>query len=73
MTSTNRDITRTAVMEASVRQHCSTEAAWILCKAAAASRSDRLSDIRIRVALVFTPGGWDAFTAGVNDGEFKRP
>ncbi|MET9285557.1 MULTISPECIES: DUF397 domain-containing protein [Nocardia] len=24
-------------------------------------------------ALVFTPGEWDAFTAGVNDGEFKRP
>lgn len=23
-------------------------------------------------ALVFTPGDWDAFTAGVNDGEFKR-
>ncbi|MBF6337527.1 DUF397 domain-containing protein [Nocardia abscessus] len=22
-------------------------------------------------ALVFTPGGWDAFTAGVVDGEFK--
>ncbi|MBF6334786.1 DUF397 domain-containing protein [Nocardia abscessus] len=24
-------------------------------------------------ALVFTPGEWDAFTAGMNDGEFKRP
>ncbi|MGY1936835.1 MULTISPECIES: DUF397 domain-containing protein [Nocardia] len=24
-------------------------------------------------ALVFTPGEWDAFTAGVNDGEFTRP
>ncbi|MER7452730.1 DUF397 domain-containing protein [Nocardia beijingensis] len=24
-------------------------------------------------ALVFTPGEWDAFTAGVNDGEFERP
>jgi hypothetical protein len=24
-------------------------------------------------ALMFTPGEWDAFTAGVNDGEFKRP
>ncbi|MEV4124907.1 DUF397 domain-containing protein [Nocardia sp. NPDC049707] len=24
-------------------------------------------------ALVFTPGEWDAFTAGVNDGEFNRP
>ncbi|MEU1547527.1 DUF397 domain-containing protein [Nocardia sp. NPDC005745] len=24
-------------------------------------------------ALVFTPGEWDAFTAGVNNGEFKRP
>ncbi|MFI1918853.1 DUF397 domain-containing protein [Nocardia sp. NPDC020380] len=24
-------------------------------------------------ALVFTPGEWSAFTAGVNDGEFKRP
>ncbi|WP_433194272.1 DUF397 domain-containing protein [Nocardia sp. CA-107356] len=24
-------------------------------------------------ALVFTPGEWDAFTAGVADGEFKRP
>ncbi|MFI2281482.1 DUF397 domain-containing protein [Nocardia beijingensis] len=24
-------------------------------------------------ALVFAPGEWDAFTAGVNDGEFKRP
>ncbi|MFI6774149.1 DUF397 domain-containing protein [Nocardia sp. NPDC050412] len=24
-------------------------------------------------ALVFTPGEWDAFTAGVNDGEFDRP
>jgi hypothetical protein len=24
-------------------------------------------------ALVFTPGEWDAFTAGVVDGEFKRP
>ncbi|WP_181722356.1 DUF397 domain-containing protein [Nocardia gipuzkoensis] len=24
-------------------------------------------------ALVFTPGEWDAFTAGVNDGEFMRP
>ncbi|MGW4771133.1 DUF397 domain-containing protein [Nocardia sp. NPDC004278] len=24
-------------------------------------------------ALIFTPGEWDAFTAGVNDGEFERP
>ncbi|MFE7745857.1 DUF397 domain-containing protein [Nocardia sp. NPDC057455] len=24
-------------------------------------------------ALVFTPSEWDAFTAGVSDGEFKRP
>ncbi|WP_433680492.1 DUF397 domain-containing protein [Nocardia sp. CA-119907] len=24
-------------------------------------------------ALVFTPAEWDAFTAGVNDGEFDRP
>ncbi|WP_433603542.1 DUF397 domain-containing protein [Nocardia sp. CA-135953] len=24
-------------------------------------------------ALVFTPGEWDAFTSGVNDGEFERP
>ncbi|WP_433197803.1 DUF397 domain-containing protein [Nocardia sp. CA-107356] len=24
-------------------------------------------------ALVFTSGQWDAFTAGVNDGEFDRP
>ncbi|MFD0364049.1 DUF397 domain-containing protein [Nocardia sp. GCM10030253] len=24
-------------------------------------------------ALVFTPSEWDAFTAGVNDGEFNRP
>ncbi|WP_084509447.1 DUF397 domain-containing protein [Nocardia pseudovaccinii] len=24
-------------------------------------------------ALVFTPGEWDAFTAGVTDGEFDRP
>ncbi|KAA8885004.1 DUF397 domain-containing protein [Nocardia colli] len=24
-------------------------------------------------ALVFTPGEWDAFTAGVTDGEFNRP
>ncbi|WP_067904090.1 DUF397 domain-containing protein [Nocardia vaccinii] len=24
-------------------------------------------------ALVFTPGEWDAFTAGVHDGEFNRP
>ncbi|MFQ6327452.1 DUF397 domain-containing protein [Nocardia sp. CWNU-33] len=24
-------------------------------------------------ALVFTPGEWEAFTAGVNDGEFDRP
>nr|WP_231951914.1 DUF397 domain-containing protein [Nocardia terpenica] len=24
-------------------------------------------------ALVFTPGEWDAFTAGVKDGEFDRP
>ncbi|MFQ6325690.1 DUF397 domain-containing protein [Nocardia sp. CWNU-33] len=24
-------------------------------------------------ALIFTPGGWDAFTAGVRDGEFDRP
>ncbi|MFC9997949.1 DUF397 domain-containing protein [Nocardia sp. NPDC127526] len=24
-------------------------------------------------ALVFTPGEWSAFTAGVNDGEFARP
>ncbi len=24
-------------------------------------------------ALVFTPGEWDAFTAGVHAGEFKRP
>ena len=24
-------------------------------------------------ALVFTPGEWSAFTAGVNDGEFDRP
>jgi hypothetical protein len=23
-------------------------------------------------ALVFTPGEWDAFTVGVNDGEFDR-
>ncbi|MEV5834699.1 DUF397 domain-containing protein [Nocardia sp. NPDC052112] len=23
-------------------------------------------------ALVFTPGEWDAFTAGLNDGEFDR-
>ncbi|MBF6064190.1 DUF397 domain-containing protein [Nocardia terpenica] len=23
-------------------------------------------------ALVFTPGEWDAFTAGVKDGEFDR-
>ncbi|NNH72865.1 DUF397 domain-containing protein [Nocardia uniformis] len=24
-------------------------------------------------ALVFTPGEWDAFSAGVKDGEFDRP
>ncbi|MFQ6325689.1 DUF397 domain-containing protein [Nocardia sp. CWNU-33] len=24
-------------------------------------------------ALVFTPSEWDAFTAGVTDGEFNRP
>ncbi|GAB4583427.1 DUF397 domain-containing protein [Nocardia sp. IFM 10818] len=24
-------------------------------------------------ALVFTPGEWSAFTAGVSDGEFVRP
>ncbi|MEU0507041.1 DUF397 domain-containing protein [Nocardia sp. NPDC005998] len=24
-------------------------------------------------ALVFTPTEWDAFTAGVQDGEFNRP
>lgn len=24
-------------------------------------------------ALVFAPGEWDAFTAGVTDGEFNRP
>ncbi|MFQ6397166.1 DUF397 domain-containing protein [Nocardia sp. KC 131] len=24
-------------------------------------------------ALVFTPSEWDAFTGGVNDGEFDRP
>lgn len=24
-------------------------------------------------ALVFTPSEWDAFTAGVNEGEFNRP
>lgn len=24
-------------------------------------------------ALVVAPGEWDAFTAGVNDGEFERP
>ncbi|MGW4089721.1 DUF397 domain-containing protein [Nocardia sp. NPDC004750] len=24
-------------------------------------------------ALMFTPGEWDAFTAGVTDGEFERP
>ncbi|WP_433662590.1 DUF397 domain-containing protein [Nocardia sp. CA-128927] len=24
-------------------------------------------------ALVFAPGEWDSFTAGVNDGEFRRP
>ncbi|MEV6138459.1 DUF397 domain-containing protein [Nocardia sp. NPDC051990] len=24
-------------------------------------------------ALVFTPAEWDAFTAGVHDGEFDRP
>jgi hypothetical protein len=24
-------------------------------------------------ALVFTPGEWDAFTGGVEDGEFNRP
>jgi hypothetical protein len=23
--------------------------------------------------LIFTPGEWDAFTAGVHDGEFDRP
>ncbi|MET8876312.1 DUF397 domain-containing protein [Nocardia sp. NPDC004278] len=23
--------------------------------------------------LVFTPGEWDAFTAGVADGDFERP
>ncbi|WP_433662678.1 DUF397 domain-containing protein [Nocardia sp. CA-128927] len=23
-------------------------------------------------ALVFTPGAWDAFTAGIADGEFRR-
>ncbi|MGY1946538.1 DUF397 domain-containing protein [Nocardia asiatica] len=23
--------------------------------------------------LVFTPSEWDAFTAGVNDGDFSRP
>ncbi|MEU0499950.1 DUF397 domain-containing protein [Nocardia sp. NPDC005998] len=24
-------------------------------------------------ALIFTPSEWDAFTAGMNDGEFERP
>lgn len=24
-------------------------------------------------ALIFTPGEWEAFLAGVNDGEFNRP
>ncbi|MGK8521480.1 DUF397 domain-containing protein [Nocardia asteroides] len=24
-------------------------------------------------ALMFTPGEWDTFTAGVTDGEFDRP
>lgn len=24
-------------------------------------------------ALIFTASEWDAFTAGVNDGEFDRP
>jgi hypothetical protein len=24
-------------------------------------------------ALIFTPSEWDAFTAGVADGEFERP
>ncbi|MEV6771807.1 DUF397 domain-containing protein [Nocardia sp. NPDC051030] len=24
-------------------------------------------------ALIFTPGEWDAFTAGINAGEFNRP
>ncbi|WP_433662061.1 DUF397 domain-containing protein [Nocardia sp. CA-128927] len=24
-------------------------------------------------ALVFTPGAWDAFTAGIDDGAFDRP
>ncbi|MFE3103079.1 DUF397 domain-containing protein [Nocardia tengchongensis] len=24
-------------------------------------------------AMTFTPGEWDSFTAGVNDGEFTRP
>ncbi|MEV5834251.1 DUF397 domain-containing protein [Nocardia sp. NPDC052112] len=24
-------------------------------------------------ALIFTPGEWDAFTAGMQDGEFTRP
>lgn len=24
-------------------------------------------------ALTFTPGEWDAFTAGIHDGEFNRP
>ncbi|WP_406233240.1 DUF397 domain-containing protein [Nocardia sp. NBC_01009] len=24
-------------------------------------------------ALIFTPSEWDAFTAGVTDGEFNRP
>lgn len=24
-------------------------------------------------ALIFTPGEWDAFAAGVQDGEFTRP
>ncbi|WP_081879520.1 DUF397 domain-containing protein [Nocardia sp. NRRL WC-3656] len=24
-------------------------------------------------ALLFTPGEWDAFTAGIQDGKFQRP
>ncbi|MEV4240003.1 DUF397 domain-containing protein [Nocardia sp. NPDC049737] len=43
---------------------------WILARAAIVGVRD--SKDAQGLALVFTPGEWAAFTAGVNDGEFDR-
>ncbi|WP_329405840.1 DUF397 domain-containing protein [Nocardia vinacea] len=45
------------------------EVAWL----AAGSVGVRDSKNPTGPALTFTPGEWDAFTAGVTDGEFNRP